>query len=64
MAFEVVKAMQVDNLEWGEDYRAFARQALTEIIEERMAAAVDRYLDQLGCEEWPTGAMAITSVIS
>lgn len=53
MAFEVVKAMQVDNLEWGEDYRPFARQALAEIIEEQMAAAVDRYLDQRGCEDVP-----------
>jgi hypothetical protein len=25
MAFEVVKAMQGDNLEWGEDYRPLAR---------------------------------------
>lgn len=53
MAFEFVKAMQVDNLEWGEDYRPFARQALAEIIEEQMAAAVDRYLNQFGCEDVP-----------
>lgn len=53
MAFEVVKAMQADNLDWGEDYRPFARQALADIIEDQMAAAVDRYLDQLGCEDVP-----------
>jgi hypothetical protein len=36
MAVEVVKAMQVDNLDWGEDYRPFSRQALAEIIEDQM----------------------------
>ena len=53
MAFEVVKAMQGDNLEWGEDYRPLARQALAEIIEGEMVAAVDRYLDQLGIADEP-----------
>lgn len=47
MAFEVVKAMQTDGLEWGEGYRPLGRQALETIIEDQMAAAVDRYLDQL-----------------
>jgi putative transposase len=47
MAFEVVKAMQADGLEWGEGYRPLGRQALEEIIEDQMAASVDRYLDQL-----------------
>ena len=40
VAFEVVKAMQADGLEWGEDYRPLGRQALEEIIEDRMVAAV------------------------
>ena len=53
MAFEVVKAMQGDNLEWGEDYRPLARQAVAEIIEDEMAQAVDRYLDQLSLEDGP-----------
>jgi transposase-like protein len=53
MAFEVVKAMQADNLEWGEDYRPLARQALAEVIEQQMAAAIDRYLDQLDAEDAP-----------
>jgi hypothetical protein len=52
MAFEVVKSMQVDNLDWGEDYRPFARQALAEIIEDQMAAAllveVGRFPDRGG----------------
>lgn len=51
MALEVVKAMQGDGLEWGEDYRPLGRQALEEIIEGQMAAAVDRYLDQLDADD-------------
>jgi hypothetical protein len=37
-AFEVVKAMQADGLDWGEGYRPLGRQALAEIIESEMAA--------------------------
>jgi transposase-like protein len=51
VAFEVVKAMQADGLEWGEGYRRFGRQALEEIIEGQMAAAVDRHLDQLDADD-------------
>jgi putative transposase len=51
MAFEVVKAMQVDGLDWGEGYRPLGRQALAEIIEDQMAAAIDRYLDQLEADD-------------
>ena len=47
MAFEVVKQMQADGLEWGEGYRPLGRQALAEIIEGRMTEAVDRWLDDL-----------------
>lgn len=51
MAFEVVKAMQADGLDWGEGYRPIGRQALEEIIEEQMTAAVDRHLDQLEADD-------------
>ena len=51
MAFEFVKAMQADGLEWGEGYRPLGRQALEEIIEGQMAAAVDRYLEQLEADD-------------
>jgi len=51
MAFEIVKAMQADGLDWGEGYRPLGRQALEEIIEEQMAAAVDRHLDQLTADD-------------
>lgn len=47
MAFELVKAMRADGLDWGEGYRPVARQALAEIIEGQMAAAIDRYVEQL-----------------
>ena len=47
MAFEVVKAMRADGLEWGESYRPLGRQALAEIIQGRMAEAVDDWLDSL-----------------
>ena len=46
-AFEVVKAMQAQGLDWGEGYRPLARQAMAEIIEAEMAAAVDRWLESL-----------------
>jgi transposase-like protein len=51
MAFEVVKAMQADGLDWGEGYRPLGRRALAEIIEDQMAAAVDRHLDQLAADD-------------
>ena len=51
MAFEVVKAMQAEGLEWGEGYRPLGRRALQEIIEDQMAAAIDRYLDQLDADD-------------
>jgi transposase-like protein len=51
MAFEFVKAMRADGLEWGEGYRPLARQALAQVIEEQMVAVVDRYLDQLDADE-------------
>ena len=47
-AFEMVKAMHGDGLGWGEDFRPLAGQALTEIIEGRMAEAVlARYSPEL-----------------
>jgi putative transposase len=51
MAFEIVKAMQAEGLDWGEGYRPLGRQALEGIIEYQMAAAVDRHLDQLTADD-------------
>jgi hypothetical protein len=53
MAFEMVKAMQADGLEWGEGYRPLGRQAVAAIIEEQMATAVDRYLAELDGDDEP-----------
>jgi putative transposase len=50
-AFEVVKAMRADGLDWGEGYRPLGRQVLAEIIETEMAAAVDRHLESLEAED-------------
>ena len=47
MASAAVKEMQSDGLEWGEGYRPLGRQALAEVIQGRMAEAVDRWLDSL-----------------
>lgn len=47
VAFEMVKAMQADGLEWGEGYRPLGRLALASIIEGRMGEAVDAWLDGL-----------------
>jgi putative transposase len=46
-AFEVVKAMQAQGLDWGEGYRPLGQQALSEVIESRMAALVDWWLESL-----------------
>jgi transposase-like protein len=43
--------MQADGLDWGEGYRPLGRRALAEIIEDQMAAAVDRHLDQLAADD-------------
>jgi putative transposase len=51
VAFEVVKAMQADGLDWGEGYRPLGRQALQEIIEDQMAAAIDRHLDRIDADD-------------
>jgi putative transposase len=52
-AFEIVKVMQAGEMEWGEDYRLLGRKALAAVIEGQMAAAVDRYLEQLGVDDEP-----------
>jgi putative transposase len=47
VAFEMLKAMQAEGVEWGEDYRAGARQALAELLEGRMAETIDRHLERM-----------------
>ena len=38
----MMKAMQAQGIEWGEDYRQAGAQALKDVLEGRMAAGVDR----------------------
>jgi putative transposase len=46
-AFAMMKAMQAEGVEWGEDYRAAARHALAELLEGRMAETIDRHLERM-----------------
>lgn len=46
-AFRMMKAMQAQGIEWGEDYRRAAGAALKEILEGRMAAALDHHLAEM-----------------
>ncbi len=43
-AFRMMKAMQAQGIEWGEDYRQAGGAALKAVIEGRMAAGIDRHL--------------------
>jgi putative transposase len=47
VAFEMLKAMQAEGVEWGEDYRGAGRDALAALLESRMAATVDRHLERM-----------------
>jgi transposase-like protein len=50
-AFEMVKAMQAEGVEWAGDYRPHARRALAAIIEGQMSMLVDEYLAGLAAED-------------
>ena len=43
-AFRMMKAMQAEGVEWGEDYRTAARAAVVDVLATRMAVAIDRHL--------------------
>ena len=43
----MMKAMEAQGIEWGEDYRRAAAQALKDVVEGRMAGAVDRHLEEM-----------------
>ena len=57
VAFAIMKAMQAEGVEWGEDYRARARHALAELLEGRMGQLIDEHLER---SARPTGATAVT----
>jgi putative transposase len=46
-AFEFVKAMQADGLEWGKGYRGLGRDAIAVILQSQMARAIDEHLDRM-----------------
>ena len=46
-AFELVKGMQAQGLEWGESYRALGRRAIAEIMAGQMQALIDEHLDRM-----------------
>ena len=46
-AFEFVKAMQAQGLEWSEGYRGLGRMAISAILQGQMTQAVDEHLDRM-----------------
>ncbi len=46
-AFELVKGMQAQGLEWGAGYRSLGRQALAGILREQMGHAIEDHLDRM-----------------
>src|SRR5690349_14906407 len=46
-AFAMMKAMQVEGVGWGEDYRGATRQALAELLEGRMDQLIDVHLERM-----------------
>ncbi len=50
-AFRMMEEMQVQDIEWGEDYRHAARAALKDVLEGRMAAGVDRHLEDMAARD-------------
>jgi transposase-like protein len=50
-AFAVVKGMQAEGLEWGEDYRSLGRSALAGILRGQMDDAIDRHLEQVASRD-------------
>ena len=50
-AFRMMKAMQAQGIEWGEDYRQAAGVALKDVLEGGMAERVDRHLEEMALRE-------------
>ena len=46
-AFRIMESMQAQGVEWGEDYRRAGALAPKDVLEERMAAGVDRHLEEM-----------------
>jgi len=52
-AFDLVKTVQAGGLDWSQDIRSLAAQAMGEIIEGRMAEAVETYLERIDSARLP-----------
>ncbi len=50
-AFRMMEEMQAQGIEWGEDYRQAAGAALKEVLEGRMAAGIDRHLEEMAMRD-------------
>jgi len=48
-ACRIIKQMSSQGVSWSEDYRFYGRNALKEILEEKMNSSIDSYLDELAC---------------
>ena len=46
-AFRMMKAMQAEGVEWGEDYRGAARQAVAEVLQGRMGQLIEQHLERM-----------------
>ena len=46
-AFELVKGMQGQGLEWGESYRALGRRTIAAILSGQMGQAIDEHLERM-----------------
>ena len=46
-AFELVKGMQAQGLEWGESYRPLGRRAIAEVVRGQMDQAIDEHLERM-----------------
>ena len=46
-AFRMMKAMQAQGIEWGEDYRCAGGRALKDVLEGQMAAGIDHHLAEM-----------------
>ena len=46
-AFRMMKAMQAEGIEWGEDFRQSARDALGALLEGRMGQVIDQHLERM-----------------
>jgi hypothetical protein len=46
-AFRMMKAMQAVGVEWGEDYRAAARDAVAELLRGGMDQLIEKHLERM-----------------